>query len=165
VAPHQISTRSRPNPSRKALQSKPDRVFESTSLRHAVSSAENLWSLDPEMREKGGLSRHLLQEPHQRNSNVGTLCFQFADSLQRFTLRSRPADLPTSEALLEWASDKRVFISNGMSVLKAERLATSKAIRTVGARPVMFEEFAERDADPEQTYLTELESSDIYLGI
>lgn len=79
--------------------------------------------------------------------------------------RAAAAELPSSEALCEWAFDKRVFISSVMSELRAERLVAAKAIRAVGARPVMFEEFAGRDADPEQAYLTELESSDVYLGI
>jgi hypothetical protein len=32
-------------------------------------------------------------------------------------------------------------------------------------RPVMFEEFGGRDADPEEAYLAEVEGSDIYIGI
>ena len=42
AAPHQVAHRFRPNPSRNAAQSKPDPGFESTSLRHKVSSAEKL---------------------------------------------------------------------------------------------------------------------------
>jgi Domain of unknown function (DUF4062) len=79
--------------------------------------------------------------------------------------RAAAADLPSVQALAEWASDKRVFISGVMSELIAERNAAANAIRAVGAHPVMFEEFGGRDADPEQAYLAELESSDIYLGI
>ena len=35
----------------------------------------------------------------------------------------------------------------------------------MGSRPVLFEEFGGRDADPEQAYLSEVESSDIFVGI
>lgn len=52
-----------------------------------------------------------------------------------------------------------------MSELPAERKAAATAIRAIGARPVMFEQFAGRDADPEQAYLSEVETSDIYVGI
>jgi len=79
--------------------------------------------------------------------------------------RAAAAEVASADAVREWASDKRVFVSSVMSELGAERQAAAAAVRTVGARPVLFEEFGGRDADPEQAYLTEVESSDIYVGI
>lgn len=52
-----------------------------------------------------------------------------------------------------------------MSELPAERQAAAAAARAVGVTPVMFEQFGGRDADPEDAYLSEVETSDIYLGI
>jgi hypothetical protein len=79
--------------------------------------------------------------------------------------RAAAAEVPSPEAVREWASDKRVFISSVMSEFATERPAAATAIRTVGARPVLFEEFGGRDADPESAYLAEVESSDIFVGI
>jgi hypothetical protein len=79
--------------------------------------------------------------------------------------RAAAAEVPSSEAVREWAGDKRVFISSVMSELRDERREAAAGIRAVGARPIIFEEFGGRDADPEQAYLAEVESSDIYLGI
>ncbi len=79
--------------------------------------------------------------------------------------RAAAAEVPSSEAVREWANDKRVFISSVMSEFVSERQAAAAAIRAVGARPVLFEEFGGRDADPEQAYLAEVESSDIFVGI
>jgi hypothetical protein len=75
------------------------------------------------------------------------------------------AEKPSADAFAEWASDKKVFVSSVMSELPGERQAAATAIRAVGARPVLFEDFGGRDDDPEQAYLSEVESSDIYLGI
>lgn len=79
--------------------------------------------------------------------------------------RSAAADIPAADAIREWARDKRAFISSVMSELSVERAAAAAAIRAVGARPIMFEQFGGRDADPEDAYLSEVETSDIYLGI
>jgi hypothetical protein len=79
--------------------------------------------------------------------------------------RAAAAEVPTADAVREWAGDKRVFISSVMAELAEERQAAAEAIRSVGARPVLFEDFGGRDADPEEAYLAEVESSDIYLGI
>jgi uncharacterized protein DUF4062 len=79
--------------------------------------------------------------------------------------RAAAAEIPSPQAIREWAGDKRVFISSVMSELRNERQETAAGIRAVGARPIMFEEFGRRDADPEQAYLAEVESSDIYAGI
>ncbi len=79
--------------------------------------------------------------------------------------RAAAAELPSEEAIREWARDKRVFISSVMEELPEERAAAAKGVRAVGARPVMFEEFGGRDANPVDAYLGELETCEIYLGI
>jgi hypothetical protein len=79
--------------------------------------------------------------------------------------RAAAAEIPTPEATREWAADKRVFISSVMSELAGERRSAADAVRAVGARPVMFEQFGGRDADPEDAYLGEVETSNIYVGI
>jgi hypothetical protein len=52
-----------------------------------------------------------------------------------------------------------------MAELPVERQAAAAGIRAVGLRPVMFEEFGGRDADPEDAYLAEVEGADIYISI
>jgi hypothetical protein len=79
--------------------------------------------------------------------------------------RAAGAELPSAEQIREWAREKRAFISSVMSELADERLAAAEGARSVGIRPIMFEEFGGRDADPEQAYLSEVESADIYIGI
>ena len=79
--------------------------------------------------------------------------------------RAAAAEVPRDEAVREWARDKRVFISSVMQELAEERRAVADAVRSYGARPVMFEEFGGRDADPENAYLGEVETSQIYVGI
>src|SRR5271169_3115705 len=88
-----------------------------------------------------------------------------ADEAPLLVDRSAAAEIPSPKAVHEWASDKRVFISSVMSELGPERQAAAGAARAVGARPVLFEDFGGRDADPEEAYLAEVESSDIYIGI
>lgn len=79
--------------------------------------------------------------------------------------RAAAAELPSAEAVREWAREKRAFVSSVMSELPEERYAVAAGIRAVGLRVVMFEEFGGRDADPEEAYLAEVEGSDIYIGI
>ncbi len=79
--------------------------------------------------------------------------------------RAAAAELPSNEAIREWARDKRVFISSVMAELSEERAATAGAVRSLGAHPVMFEEFGGRDTDPMNAYLGEVETSQIYVGI
>jgi Domain of unknown function (DUF4062) len=69
--------------------------------------------------------------------------------------RAAAAELPSAEAVGEWAREKRVFVSSVMSELREERYAVAAGIRAVGLRVVMFEEFGGRDADPEEAYLAE----------
>jgi Domain of unknown function (DUF4062) len=79
--------------------------------------------------------------------------------------RAAVAELPSADAVSEWAAEKRAFTSSVMAELATERQAVAAGIRTVGMRAVMFEEFGGRDADPEEAYLAEVEGSDIYIGI
>lgn len=79
--------------------------------------------------------------------------------------RAAAAEVPTEEAISEWAREVRVFVSSVIAGLGDERAAAADGIRAVGARPVMFEEFGGRDADPVNAYLGEVETSQIYLGI
>ena len=79
--------------------------------------------------------------------------------------RAAAAELPSVEAVREWAREKRAFISSVMTELAEERRAVAAGVRAVGMRAVMFEEFGGRDADPEGAYLAEVEGSDIYIGI
>src|SRR6478752_776415 len=74
--------------------------------------------------------------------------------------RAAAAEIPSPEAVREWAHGRRAFISSVMSELPTERQAAAAAARAVGVTPVMFEQFGGRDADP-----AEVETSDIYLGI
>ena len=79
--------------------------------------------------------------------------------------RAAAAEVPAVQAVREWAHGKRGFISSVMTELPAEREAAAAAVRAVGATPVMFELFGGRDADPEDAYLGEVETSDVYIGI
>src|SRR5205823_5280636 len=79
--------------------------------------------------------------------------------------RAAAADLPSAESVREWAREKRAFISSVMGELAEERQAVAAGVRSVGLRAILFEEFGGRDADPEAAYLSEVEASDIYIGI
>lgn len=79
--------------------------------------------------------------------------------------RAAAAEIPSDQDVRDWAHSKRIFVSSVMSDLRAEREAVAEAIRRVGATPVLFEDFGGRDADPEDAYLGEVETADIYVGI
>ena len=79
--------------------------------------------------------------------------------------RVAAAEIPSRDAVQDWARGKRVFVSSVMSELQAERKAAAAAIRAVGAKPVLFEQFGGRDADPEDAYLGEVETTEVYIGI
>jgi Domain of unknown function (DUF4062) len=64
----------------------------------------------------------------------------------------------------EWLGEQRVFMSSAMGDTAAERRAVADVIEEMGARAVWFEEFG-RDADAEEAYLTEVDTSTIYIGI
>ena len=92
---------------------------------------------------------------HRQNNDRDTLLID----------RGAAAAVPPDEAIQEWARDKRVFISSVMMELRAERASARDGVRSLGVRPVMFEEFGGRDANPEDAYLGEVETSQIYVGI
>ena len=97
-----------------------------------------------------------------------TMFRMFRQSEERETLlidRLAAAEVPEEAAIYEWARDKRAFISSVMAELREERAAAAAGVRSVGARPVMFEEFGGRDADPQDAYMGEVETSQVYLGI
>ena len=92
----------------------------------------------------------------------------FRQSDERETLlidRLAAAEVPERAAIRDWARDKRAFISSVMTELPRERAAAAAAVRSVGARPVMFEDFGGRDADPLDAYMGEVETSHVYIGI
>jgi hypothetical protein len=76
--------------------------------------------------------------------------------------RAAAAEIPSADAVREWGHGKRAFISSVMSELPPERQAAATAVRTANVLPIMFEQFGGRDADPENAYLGEVETSDIY---
>ena len=94
-------------------------------------------------------------------------------SMPRQSIESKPllidraaaAELPSADSVRDWARERRAFISSVMAELAEERQAVAAGVRSVGLRAVMFEEFGGRDADPEDAYLSEVEASDIYIGI
>lgn len=75
------------------------------------------------------------------------------------------AETPEEDAVREWLAGQRVFVSSVMDGMEAERQAVAEAVRKVGAKPVLFEEFGGRDDDPSGAYIAEVASSDIYVGI
>jgi hypothetical protein len=79
--------------------------------------------------------------------------------------RGAAAEIPSNDAVREWARGKRAFISSVMAELPAERQAAAEGIRAIGAAPVMFEMFGGRDASAEDAYIGEVEQADIYVGI
>lgn len=79
--------------------------------------------------------------------------------------RAAAAEVPSDEAIHGWARDKRVFVSSVIEGLREERDAAAAAVRSLGARAVMFEEFGGRDANAQDAYLDEVETCQVYLGI
>lgn len=77
------------------------------------------------------------------------------------TAAARRAD---PERARDWLAEQRVFISSAMGDTAGERQAVAVGIEEEGARAVRFEEFG-RDADPEEAYLAEVDSSTIYVAI
>ena len=72
---------------------------------------------------------------------------------------------PDDAEVRAWAADQSVFVSSVMAGMKEEREAAVLAVEAIGARPVWFEAFGGMDDDPEDAYLGNVASSDIYLGI
>lgn len=77
------------------------------------------------------------------------------------TAAARRADPARAQ---EWLANQRVFISSAMADTTPERRAVADVVDEAGARPIWFEEFG-RDADAEEAYLTEVDSSTVYLAI
>lgn len=76
-----------------------------------------------------------------------------------------PAPSPDDASVRAWAADQSVFVSSVIGGMKAERRAAADAIASVGAEPVLFENFGGMDDDAEDAYLGNVAASDIYLGI
>ena len=79
--------------------------------------------------------------------------------------RAAATEVPSDDAIRNWARDKRAFISSVMAELREERAAAADGIASIGVRPVMFENFGGRDASARDAYLGEIEASQIYIGI
>jgi hypothetical protein len=62
--------------------------------------------------------------------------------------RAAAAELRSAAAVCEWAREKRTFISSVMVDLAEERQAIAVAVRSVGLRAVLFEEFGGRRSGP-----------------
>jgi len=79
---------------------------------------------------------------------------------------SGTAPRPDPESLGAWAGDQRIFISSVMAPDMAPmRREVVRLVERMGAQPVWFEGFGGRDDDAEVAYLSEVDSSSIYLGI
>lgn len=79
--------------------------------------------------------------------------------------RAASAALPSEDEVREWARDQAVFVSSVIEGYLDVREAAADAIKAVGARPVLFERFGGRDADPNEAYLSEVRASDVYVGL
>jgi hypothetical protein len=76
------------------------------------------------------------------------------------------APRPDSQSFAAWAGQQRIFISSVMSPdMKPLRTRVADLVDSLGAEPVWFEAFGGRDDDAEVAYLSEVESSSVYLGI
>lgn len=67
--------------------------------------------------------------------------------------------------MAEWAAQQRVFVSSVIAGYAEPRQAAVAAVEKTGAAAVWFERFGGRDSDPNQAYLDEVRSSDIYVGL
>ncbi len=76
-----------------------------------------------------------------------------------------PAPAPDEAEVRAWATRQYVFVSSVMTGMTDERRACAQGVAAVGARPVLFEDFGGMDDDPEEAYLAQVASSDIYVGI
>lgn len=79
---------------------------------------------------------------------------------------SGTAPRPDPQSLAAWAGDQRIFISSVMSADMAPlRTGVASLVETLGGEPVWFEAFGGRDDDAEVAYLSEVDSSSIYVGL
>jgi hypothetical protein len=75
------------------------------------------------------------------------------------------AEVPAASNLDAWAAEQRVFISSTMDDMIEERKAVEDAVRSLGAQPVIFEQFGGMDSHPGDAYLGLVGSSTIYVGL
>lgn len=64
-----------------------------------------------------------------------------------------------------WANGQRVFVSSLITDMPEERAAVRSAIESVGATPVMFEDLGAQDISAEQSYLSGVRNSEVYIGM
>lgn len=76
-----------------------------------------------------------------------------------------PAPPPDEAEVRSWAIGQSVFVSSVITGMTDERKACAQGIAAVGAVPVLFEDFGGMDDDPEDAYLGQVASSDIYIGV
>ena len=83
-----------------------------------------------------------------------------------FLIDQRSASLAASEEdVRAWASGRRVFVSSLITDMPDERAAVRRAIESIGATAVMFEDLGAQDISAEQAYLSGVRSSEIYVGM
>jgi hypothetical protein len=76
------------------------------------------------------------------------------------------ATVPISESDIHaWGARQRVFVSSLITDMRAERAAVRRAIESVGATPIMFEDLGGRDTSAEEAYLSGVRTADIYVGV
>ena len=134
------------------------------------SKEATIWYLNDGRQLRAGPSHESLSEDVTAIPAIGSYNRLYAkqsdDQSEPLLIdRAAAAELPSADAVREWAREKRAFISSVMTELAEERQAVAAGVRAVGLRAVLFEEFGGRDADPEEAYLAEVEGSDIYIGI
>jgi hypothetical protein len=78
----------------------------------------------------------------------------------------RAATAPISESDIHaWGARQRVFVSSLITDMRAERAVVRRAIESVGATPIMFEDLGGRDTSAEEAYLSGVRTADIYVGV
>ena len=87
------------------------------------------------------------------------------DNAEQLLIDASSPQPPSDEEIRGWGASQSVFVSSVILGMTEPRLAAVRAIETVGARPVWFEDFGGMDEDPEAAYLAYVGSSDIYLGL
>ncbi len=79
--------------------------------------------------------------------------------------RAAAAARPDEQAVKDWASEQRVFISSVIEGYGEYRQAAVAAVEALRAEAVWFERFGGRDSDPSEAYLSEVRSSTVYVGL
>lgn len=65
-----------------------------------------------------------------------------------------PVPDPEEGEIRAWAAEQSVFVSSVISGMDAERQSAADAISSLGARPILFENFGGMDDDPEDAYIS-----------